>query len=217
MKRRMIAFALVLSLLSIASVGFNGCGKGNTLVAITVTPTDPFIAKGTTRQLVVTAHFSDGKILIFWQQVTWQSSDPAVATVSSNGRITAVSEGTAVITAVDIAHPSITCSVTVTVTDLLSITITPSIVSIPVGTVQPFTATGTYSVLTSTLAPTNLTALVFWTSSNTAIAVISNVTPSQGIATAGTTTGTTTITATELATRITGTAITGTAMLTVVP
>ena len=203
MKRRMIALALVLSLLSIASVGFNGCGKGNTLVAITVTPADPFIAKGTTRQLVVTAHFSDGKILIFWQQVTWQSSDPAVATVDENGIVTAVNMGTAVITAVDIAHPSITCSVTVSVTDL---TIAPAnpVISFIAGTSVQFTATAAFSGATPTIAPKDLTALVSWASSSIAVAVISNSTGSNGFATA-VSVGTTTITATYLATGLTGT------------
>jgi trimeric autotransporter adhesin len=212
MKRRTIALVLILSLLSIAAVGFNGCGKKNTITSITVTPVDPFIAKLTARQLFVTAHFSDGKDLLFWTQVTWQSDKPTVATVSSTGLVTAVSEGTAVITAVDIAHPSITGSVTATVTDLLSITIDPASAIISLGTSTPFTATGTYSAATPSTAPTNLTSLVTWTTSNTEIAIISNVTGSNGIATAGTTTGTTTITATDPATNIFSTAT-----LTVVP
>lgn len=221
MKRSTIAFALILSLLSIAAVGFHGCGKKNTITSITVTPADPFIAKGTVLKLSVTAHFSDGMSLTSWTQITWQSSDTTVATVSGTGLVSAVSEGTAVITAIDKAHPSITYSITAIVTALQSITINPpsaSIASSPVGTVQ-FTATGIYSDLTpsawSPIWPPDVTTLVTWESSSTDIAVISNVAGSNGIATAGTTTGTTTITA--KATGPTGTVITGTATLTVDP
>ena len=214
MKRSTIAFALIVSLLFIAAVSFNGCGKSNTITSITVMPSDPqFIAKDTTKQLFVTAHFTDGKFLLFWTQVTWQSSDTTVATVSTTGLVKALKEGTAVITAVDIAHPSITNSVTATVTSLTSITIAPLDATISAGTsTQQFTATGTYSAATPSTAPADLTSSVTWSTSNAAVASISNSTGSNGLATAGTTTGTTTITATDLATRMTGTAT-----LTVVP
>jgi len=204
MKRCAIALALISSMLTLAAVGFNGCGKGNTLTSITVTSVNPFIAKGSTRQMIVTAELSDGMHIFFWSQVTWQSSDTTFATVSSTGLVSGIKEGSAVITATDIAHPSLTSSITVYITDLQSITITPSLVSIPVGTVQTFTATGAYSGATTTWPP-DLTPLVLWTSSSTTVALISNVTPSHGIATA-VSAGTTTITATDLATGITGTA-----------
>ena len=204
MKRRTIVLVLIASLLSIAAVGFNGCGKKNNITSITITPADPFIAKSTAQQLFVTALFSDGMRVLFWTQVTWQSSDPTVATVSSNGLVSAVNVGTAVITAIDKAHPSITASVTAKVTELTFIDIAPLSASISVGTSTQFTATGTYSAATPTWPP-NLTPLVTWSTSSTAIAVISNVTPSHGIATA-VSAGTTTITATYLATGLTGTA-----------
>lgn len=202
MKRSAIAFALILSLLSLAAVGFHGCGKKNTITSITVTPADPFIAKGTTLKLSVTAHFSDGMSLTSWTQITWQSSDTTVATVSGAGLVSAVSEGTAVITAIDKAHPSITYSVTVNVT---SITIAPASAIISAGTSTQFTATAPYSEATPSIAPKPLTDLVSWASSSTAIAVISNVSPSYGLATA-VSAGTATITAKYLATGLTGTA-----------
>ena len=43
----------------------------------------------------------------------WSSSDPAVAIVSKDGTVTAVSEGTAIITATDTSGQSAVCSVTV--------------------------------------------------------------------------------------------------------
>lgn len=193
MKRSTIAFALIVSLLSIAAVGFNGCGKSNTITSITITPENPYIAKEAAQQLIVTAHLSDGMHVTFWTQVTWQSSDPAVATVSSNGRVFAVKDGIAVITATDIAHPSITASVTVSVTNL---TIAPVDAIISVETSTQFTATAFFSGATPSIAPKILTDLVTWTSSSTGVAIFSAVTSSNGLVTAGTATGTTTITAT---------------------
>ena len=203
MKRRTIVLVLIMSLLSLAAVGFNGCGKKNNITSITITPADPFIAKLTGQQLFVTALFSDGLRVLFWTQVTWQSSDTTVATVSSNGLVNAVNDGIAVITAIDKAHPSITDSVTVNVT---SITITPENAIISAGTSTQFTAPAFFSGATTSIAPKDLTQDVLWTSSSTTVAVVfSAVTGSYGFATAGTTTGTTTITATYLATGLTGT------------
>jgi len=118
-----------------------------------------------------------------------------------------------VITATDIFHPDITRSVTVYVTELLSITISPPDPIISLGTVssQTFSATGLYSLNTpsawsssSTWPLVDLTQLVSWVSSSTAVAVFSTVTGSYGFASV-VSPGTTTITATDLATGITGT------------
>lgn len=46
MKRSAIAFALILSLLSLAAVGFHGCGKKNTITSITVTACGPVHRQG---------------------------------------------------------------------------------------------------------------------------------------------------------------------------
>lgn len=213
MKHRAVSLVLVVSLLSYAAAGFSGCGnKHNTLSSIIVTPLIPVVALGKTLQLSVTAIFSDGLVVTSWSQVTWQSSDPAIATVGSSGLVSSstVTTGTAVITATDIFHPDITRSVTVYVTKLESITIEPLSTTISAGTSTQFTAKGTYSVATpttwSTTWPPDITTLVSWASSSTAVATIGNVLGLHGLATAGSITGTTTITATDLATGITGTA-----------
>ncbi|MHA6530494.1 Ig-like domain-containing protein [Paenibacillus sp. BAC0078] len=51
--------------------------------------------------------------------VTWQSADPAVATVDSAGVVSAVYEGETVITAVSVADPLIKTDITVTVSSIM--------------------------------------------------------------------------------------------------
>ena len=89
---------------------------------------------------------------------------------------------------------------------LLSVTVSPTTASVPKGDAEQFTATGHYSD-TSTK---NLTDTVTWTSSSSAVATVSNTSGSQGLATS-TGTGAATITAAD------GSAVPGTAVLTVLP
>jgi hypothetical protein len=91
----------------------------------------------------------------------------------------------------------------VTAASLTSIAVTPVNSSIASGTVQQFTATGTYSDDTTQ----DLTTTVTWSSSNTGAATISNAAGSNGLATA-VIAGSTTITA------VSG-SVSGTATLTV--
>jgi hypothetical protein len=208
MKRSAIFLALIVMLLS-AVIGFHGCGNTNNLTAITVIPADPIITKTTstqtTQQFSAIAHFSDGLSVALWSQVKWQSSDPTILNINTDtGVATAIKPGTVVITAIDNAHPTITGSSAAIVVELLSISITPSVVSIPVGTVQQFAATGAYSSATPSTASTDLTRLVTWSTSNPAIATIGNILGTHGMATA-VSAGTTTITAKDPATGIVST------------
>ncbi len=120
------------------------------------------------------------------QVVTWTSSNTNVATVSSTGLVTAVANGTATIT-VTTADGSKTATCTVTV----AIPVTVTGVTLD-KTSLTFTSVGATQTLTATVAPTNAANKnVTWTSSNTAVAVVSNT----GIVTA-LANGTTTITVT---------------------
>jgi len=164
------------------------------LSTITVTPTTPSIANGTTRQFTATGTYSDSTTQDLTTQVAWSSSSPGVATISnasgSKGLATSVAAGTTIITAT-LGSVSGNTTLTVNAVTLVSITVTPANPTLTKGTTQQFTATGHYSDLSTP----NLTTQVTWSSSKSAVVSISNAGGSKGLAKAKRT-GTATIRAT---------------------
>jgi uncharacterized protein YjdB len=164
------------------------------LVSIQVTPITPSISAGRTQQFIATGTFSDTTTKNLTTQVTWASSDAAVATISnaggSQGIATTVAAGTTTISA---TLGTVSGSTILTVTDavLVSIDVTPVNPSVALGRTQPFVATGTFSDATTQ----DLTTQVTWVSGDETIATISNAAGSQGVATT-LAVGSTTITAT---------------------
>src|SRR5207249_3669841 len=171
-----------------------------TLSSIAVTPTNPSIANGTTRQFTATGTYSDSTTQDLTTQVAWSSSSPGVATISnasgSKGLATSVAAGGPITITATLGSASCTttntcATLTVTSATLVSIAVTPTNPGLPLGLTQQFTATGTFSDSTTQ----DLTTQVTWSSSSTAVATISNAGGSQGLATS-VAAGTTTITAT---------------------
>lgn len=98
--------------------------------------------------------------------VMWKSSNEAIATVDADGKVTAISAGTAIITASS-KDKSTTCSVTVT-EEVISILInTDSRIVLMAGDTEIWTATVT-PLSASSVFPT------IWTSSNPSIATVSS-------------------------------------------
>jgi hypothetical protein len=169
-----------------------------TLVSIEAAPPDSSITAGQTQQFAATGLFSDDSVFDLTMDVTWSSSAQGVATISndtvSSGLATAVGPGVTTISArlgsVSSDDSGSSATLTVTAATLNSIVITPANSSIANGTIQLFTATGTYSDNSTQ----DITQIVTWMSSAPAVAGISNVAGSQGVAT-GVGIGSTTITA----------------------
>jgi hypothetical protein len=69
-----------------------------TVTAVTVSGANAVNA-GSTTNMTATAHRSDGSTEEVSSTAVWQSSNPAVATVASGGRVTAVAPGSSVISA----------------------------------------------------------------------------------------------------------------------
>ena len=118
------------------------------LVSINVTPLNPSIAPGTTQQLIATGNYSDNSSKNLTSSVTWSSVTTNVATISNSpgtqGLATAVAPGTSTMQA---TLGGIVGSTTLTVTKatLQSIAVTPANPEVPLGTLQQFTATGSFS------------------------------------------------------------------------
>ncbi len=161
-----------------------------TLQSIAVTPANPSIVAGTTEQFTATGTFSDNTTQNITSQVTWASATTAVATINASGLATGVAAGNSTISA---TLGATTGSTVLTVTPpatLQSIVVSPANPSIAAGLVEPFTAKGTFSNNTTQ----DITSLVNWTSSDPAVATVSNAAGLQGLAT-GVTQGTSTISA----------------------
>ena len=99
-----------------------GCGSGavgaspgdsaKTLNSISVTPNAENLTVGATQQLTVTGTYSDGSQANVTSSATWSSLNASVASINTNGLLTAVTAGTAAIT-IDVGSVSTTASVTV--------------------------------------------------------------------------------------------------------
>ena len=156
---------------------------------LTVAPSTAALAPGGTVALVPTAVDYEGHPAT-GRSITWITSDPRVATVSSSGVVTATGAGTASITA---WMEGVTASATITVrTTVASISLSPSpTLSVPKGGTAQVVLTaldGSGSPVTSGIAPV-------WTSSDPSRATITPGNTSPFVATvAGIGSGSVTVT-----------------------
>lgn len=152
------------------------------LSTIVVTPEIISAPVGTETQFTATGYYSDGSSYDLTTFVTWSLSVESVADISNvdgnNGLAIAISAGNTNVIAT-LNNISDSASYTVTGATLKSITIAPLESSIYISGNQQYTATGIYtdgSIF-------DITEIVFWQSSNTAVAQISNDEVSPGLAT----------------------------------
>ena len=163
-----------------------------TLSSIVVTPLNPSVVNGLTRQFVATGIDSAGVSHDITALVIWSSGTAGVATVNAGGLATGVAAGTSVMTATS-GLVSGSTTMTVTAATLNSIAVTPLNQSVVSGLTRQFTATGTYS--NGSVA--NITSLVVWSSDTVSVATLNaNATPTSGLAT-GIAAGSAVITATS--------------------
>lgn len=117
---------------------------------------------GTSSTLVATVRPADATN----KTITWESDNVEVATVDSQGKVTAVAEGAAKITAGS-GNFSAVCDVTVTIERIPATEIKLNKASVSL-------AEGTEERLEATVSPDNTTDTVVWSSRNTQIAVVDN-------------------------------------------
>jgi uncharacterized protein YjdB/glycosidase len=150
------------------------------VTGVSVSPATVTVGLGSTQQLnaaIAPANATN-------QNVTWTSSNTAVATVNASGLVTAVSAGTATITVKTVdGNKTATSAITVAAIPVSSVAVSPTSASLHAGNTQQ---------LTVTISPANATNKnVTWSSNNSAIATVN----SSGLVTA-VSAGTATITAT---------------------
>lgn len=157
--------------------------SGATLTSLSLSPTQPSIARGSMLPLTATALYSDSTTQDVTANASWRSASPTVSSVSdevaSKGQLTGLSPGTAEISATLNGLTGVT-TVNVTAATLTALSVTPISPTLGVGTTRPFQATGTYSDNTTQ----DLTAAVGWLSSEPSRLTISNALTSKGLATA---------------------------------
>ena len=142
---------------------------------------------GASQQFTATGQFSDGSSHALTTSLTWSTSDASVASISSTGLANALVAGVVTITAQSgTITGTATLNVTAAAANLMSIIVAPATSSIPVNTTQQFSATGSYA----DGSRSDLTTLVTWNSSSTAVATVDI----NGIAT-GVAPGTSTVSA----------------------
>ena len=160
------------------------------LLSILVTPANSRLPLGETQQFHATGVLSDASTEDLTNLVAWASAGPTVATISnasgSLGLAASVGEGsTEILASYQVTSGSTTLTVAPPV--LVSVAVTPANPSVGSGQTTQFIATGTRSDRSTE----DLTSLVSWSSSSTAVASIS----ATGLAT-GHSAGTSTINAT---------------------
>jgi uncharacterized protein YjdB len=181
-----------LSALLVAGVALavSGCTNNTSVSSITVSPATQSVTVGETANFTATGTINHGSHPATTEDVTsmvtWTTSAPAVATVNSSGVATAVSVGSATITATLSGGVASNAAITVTPSvggstggDVTSITVVPGTQSDAQGDQTHFIGIGT----TSSGATENVTTspLIVWSSSDTNVVTIGS---SSGIATA---------------------------------
>jgi len=166
------------------------------LVSIAVTPANPTVAGGLTKQFTATGTFTDSGTQNLTSSVTWSSGDSTVATISNiagtNGLATTVGNGSTTIQAQQGAVSGSTL-LTVSTVSLAVLVVSPQNPAITDGgATQTFTATGHFSDGSTQ----NLTASATWTSTNTNVATMSGAVATSQALTGSATAGFTSIRAT---------------------
>jgi hypothetical protein len=178
------------------------------LISIAVTPSPATIPADVAQQFAAIGTFANSSTQNLTSNVTWASSQPAVATISNaagqQGLATGVAAGQTSITAVFASIVSNPATLTVSNATLVSFTVTPNNFSTIMGNTVNYRAVGTFSDGTTV----DLTTQATWSSTVPRVATIN---ASNGVA-ATASPGTTVISATFTQN---GTPVTGMTNLTV--
>ncbi|ABZ75551.1 Ig domain protein group 2 domain protein [Shewanella halifaxensis HAW-EB4] len=149
------------------------------LEKLVISPAYSSIAAGLNQPYQATGVFSDGSNKSLTDVVSWNSSDSEVATLNRLGVAQSYKAGNIVVSASYIGFKA-TAELNVTDAQLSYIRVTPSLISVPLGTEGQFTARAFYSDNSSE----GITKVATWTSNDDAIVHIGTGAPNSGFASA---------------------------------
>jgi len=192
------------------------------VLSIKISPNTAMVGIGRNQRFQATAVYTDSSEIDVSRIVTWNTSEPSVASVSNQsgtaGTANGLTVGTATISALHAASgvssddTQDSATLVVLPAALTSIAVTPLQTSVPLGDIQIYVATGIYSNGSNQ----NISSQVTWTSSNPSVATVSTGTPTPGIATT-LSQGMTTISVVDPGTGISSNDSMRSALLTVLP
>jgi len=145
------------------------------LVSITVLPANPRIAKGTSIKFTASGTFSDGSVATNLSGISWKSSKPSIASLRGSGICHGKKGGSVTISA-SASGITGTTTLTVGIGTLVSLVIAPANSTAAAGTLQPFTATGTFSDASTQ----DITLNAHWSSSHATVATVANAPSAAG-------------------------------------
>lgn len=151
------------------------------LASIDVTPKAINQPLGIKTQFTAAGTYSDGTVIDITSSVKWTSSETPIGTIGNSGGTTGILSSVALgKTNIKAEFQSLSDTVELTVTDpqLMSIQMNPTAFTVAKGINAVVTATGVYSDGSST----DLTATAKWTSTNVAIASVSDSSNTKGLA-----------------------------------
>lgn len=165
---------VLMILISLTACGGSGgsspsSNTGPSLSRIEVTPSQPTLAKGTTLNLTATGIYSDNSTRTLTNDVSWQSTNDSVASLSIAGGISAITAGQVSIQA---SLDGITGDTKLTVTNavLSRLELNPSSVQLANGTRQAVSLIGHYTDDSTQ----DVTEQATWAFSDTSIASLSD-------------------------------------------
>ena len=166
-KKLQLVAAFATLLLFAVGVGCSGFFVDPTLTGLAVGP-QATISQNTTVQMTAVGTYNDGTQKPLKSGIFWSSSATNIATISTAGLVTGVSPGQSTINA-GAGTVSGSTTVTVTITGLTSIKVTPLTDTVNAPTNVLYTATGTVNGKQE-----NLTTIVTWSTSDPTLVQIDN-------------------------------------------
>ena len=165
-----IAAAAQLLIWSAACGGFwSGGASSPHILSLTISPSPFQVALGSTAQAKATGKFSDGTERDLTTGVSWTIEGANIAGISSSGVVHPTATGGGYIRA-DYEAVSVKATLTVSAAPLVSLEITPSSPTLPLGLSVQLKAVGHYADSSTN----DLTSKVGWMSSSTAVATVSS-------------------------------------------